>query len=189
MPKTIHNISLADTVPDSMLDDPEIAALCVAFDTENTIVVNAINNVVILADIGKQSSAVTDLLAAEQQTPYYNQALPLEVRQALAAGSGLLNAIKGTKAAVEQTVKAAFGSGTVQEWFEYGGNPYCFRVLVNDFPNSAAQLAEINRAIEVSKNIRSHLDELIITVATTIANTYLASTFQLIVNVNTSMRP
>jgi len=188
MAKTIYNVSLTDVIPFNMLSDPNVTALCAAMDTENQFVVNAINRVSVLDNIGGQLSDATDLLAFEQQTPYYDQSLTLDIKRSLVAGTGKLNSIKGTKAAVEQIVQEVFGSGTVQEWYEYGGQPYCFRVLVNDFPNSSAQMAAINRAIAVSQNIRSHLDEVIIIAATTIATGYIVSTFEIAVYINTMMK-
>ncbi len=188
MAKTIYSVKLADVMPFNMVSDPKIAAICAAFDVENAFVANAISSVLVLANIGNQPADVTDLLAIEQGTPYYNQTLTLDARRSLVAGTGKINAIKGTKAAVEQTVQAAFGSGTMQEWFEYGGQPGCFRVLVNDFPDSSAQMSEINRAIAVSQRVSSHLDEVIITLATTIASMYVASAFEIAVYVNTTMK-
>jgi P2-related tail formation protein len=151
------------------------------------IVVVAIPCVSVLDNIGHQPSDVTDLLAIEQRTPYYNQALPLEVRQALVAGTGKLNSIKGTKAAVEQTLTAAFGSGTMQEWWQYSGEPGHFRMLVTDFPNSDQQTDEINRAIAASQRLSSHLDAVIV-VETTVGTTmYLAGTFSFGVIINVDM--
>ena len=175
-------------MPSDMVSDPVIFSLCAAIDAINQFVTNSIPSVLVLANIGSQPSAVTDLLAFEQRTPYYNQVLPLDVRQALVANTGMINAIKGTKAAVEKTVQDAFGSGVVQEWFEYGGLPGYFRVLINDFPNSDTKTAEINRAIAVSQRASSHLDEVIITLATTIANMYMASAFELAIYINTTMQ-
>jgi P2-related tail formation protein len=189
VPLTLSNINLASVMPSNMTSDPIIFSLCAAIDAINQFVTNAIPSVLVLANIGNQPSAVTDLLAFEQQTPYYNQTLPLSTRQMLLANTGMVNSIKGTKAAVEQTVQAAFGSGTVQEWFEYGGTPGCFRVLVNDFPNSSAQMSEINRAIVASQRVSSHLDEVIIILETTIVSMYMASTFELAVYVSTAMKP
>lgn len=185
--RTISDITLAELLPPGMIN-PKIAAIAAAFDAMHQIVVNAIPKVSVLDNIGHQPSDVTDLLAIEQRTPYYNQSLPLETRQELVAGTGQLNSILGTKAAVEQAVKTAFGSCTVQEWFEYEGDPYHFRVLINDFPNSSAQMDEINRAIEASKRKSSYLDAVIIIQSTTSTTMYLASTFSLGLIVNTKMQ-
>lgn len=169
MSKTIYNMSLVDVIPPNMASDPKIAALCAGLDAGNAFVVNAINNVIVLANIVNQPSDVTDLLALEQQTPYYNQSLPLDVRQTLVARGGFLNAIKGTKSAVEQAVQNAFGSCVVQEWFEYGGQPGYFQVRLNDFPGSSDQIAEIARAIAVTQRASSHLEQIsILTVVTNV---------------------
>jgi len=188
MAKTIYNVSLADLLPDGMLSDPKTQALCAAIDVENKFVVNAIGAVSVLDNIGNQPADATDLLAIEQGTPYYSQSLPLQTRQSLLSSTGQINAIAGTKAAIEKTLQEAFASGSVQEWFDYGGVPGHFRVLVNDFPNSQAQMSEINRAIAATKRASSALDEVIIIVATTIATEYIASTFELAVYVNTKMQ-
>lgn len=188
MSKTIYNVSLADVLPSNMANDPHEQALCAAFDAMAAVVANAIPSVLVLANVGNQPAAVTDLLAIEQQTPYYNQALALNIRQALVAGGGKLNSIKGTKAAVEQAVQEAFGSGTVQEWFEYGGNPFCFKVLVNDFPDSDTQVTEIERAIAATQNARSHLDALVIVATTDLASGYMAATLSIGVIVNVTMQ-
>lgn len=187
LPSTLNNVNLAELMPSNMTSDPKIFSLCAAVDTINQYATNAIPSVVVLANIGGQPSDITDLLAFEQRTPYYNQSLPLDVRQNLVANTGMVNAIKGTKAAVEQTVQAAFGSGSMQEWFEYSGTPGCFRVLINDFPNSSEQMTEINRAIAATQRESSHLDEVIITAPTTTLGTYIANTVEMAVYINLTM--
>jgi phage tail P2-like protein len=77
---------------------------------------------------------------------------------------------KGTKWAVETALDVLGLACGVQEWFEYGGEPYRFRVeLVSDKPISEAFWTDgINRAVELilhAKNVRSHLDALRIVLA------------------------
>jgi P2-related tail formation protein len=171
-----------------MTDDPNIASIAAAFDAMDQMVTSQISAVSVLDNIGHQPSDVTDLLAIEQRTPYYNQSLPLEVRQNLVAGTGKLNSIKGTKAAVEQAVTQAFGSGTMQEWWEYGGQPGHFQMIIVDFPNSSSQLDEINRAIVATQRLSSKLDTVIVIGSTTGTTQYLAETFSLGLIVNTTLQ-
>ena len=188
MSTTIYNVALTQLLPPGMTSGPNIASIAAAFDAMHQMVVAAIPSVSVLNNIGHQPSAVTDLLAIEQRTPYYNQSLPLETRQALVAGTGKLNSIKGTKAAVEQAVTEAFGSGAMQEWWEYGGEPGHFQMLVTDFPSSSDQMSEINRAIAATQRLSSHLDAVIVTESTTSTIIYLAETFSLGLVINIAMQ-
>jgi len=174
MSRTIYNVGLAELLPPNFAEDNNIQATCAALDAMNTLVVGEISKVLVLASLGNQPSAITDILAIEQRTPYYKQSFELPVRRALLANTGEINAIKGTKAAVEKTAKIVFGSATVEEWFEYSGDPFHFRVLVNEFPNSDSQVSEVENAVASVKNARSVLDEVIIIAATAKVNSYVA---------------
>ena len=66
----------------------------------------------------------------------------------------------GTKAGINAYLAAAFDSSRIDEWFEYGGDPFHFRVQVTGeyTPESNAWAIEsVNRI----KSLRSVLDEII----------------------------
>lgn len=84
------------------------------------------------------------------------------VKRQVIADSPDLHRIKGTPASLQASLDALGMSVMVQEWWQYGGQPYRFRVSV-DFSQSAVDintetLAEITRAALTAKNVRSHLD-------------------------------
>lgn len=66
----------------------------------------------------------------------------------------------GTKAAVEQAIAAIYPKTQVLEWFEYGGEPYHFKLEINLTGSSfdrERQQRVLDR-VEYYKNLRSHLD-------------------------------
>ena len=67
----------------------------------------------------------------------------------------------GTPEAVTQMIEYVFGGGVFEEWFEYGGEPYHFKV-----DTSAILSEDINekftKLIRRVKNVRSHLDQIVI---------------------------
>ena len=69
---------------------------------------------------------------------------------------------RGTVGAVERIVQDVFGIATVQEWFDYGGEPFHFRVITENTSASDAMLAELDRIIKETQNIRSHLEEVVV---------------------------
>ena len=66
----------------------------------------------------------------------------------------------GTAAAVENALRAIFPGSDLQEWFEYGGEPYYFRLEI-ELPDSgitAEQQERALRSILFYKNVRSVLE-------------------------------
>ena len=58
-------------------------------------------------------------------------------------------------------MEALAGGAKVREWYEYGGNPYHFRVeQMPDKVRCGGSVEAFTRAIENAKNVRSWLDEL-----------------------------
>lgn len=67
---------------------------------------------------------------------------------------------KGTKYALLKVFETLNISGTIQEWFEYGGNPYFFKVILNIFDRGLSDDLEqqLLRLINKFKNVRSKLE-------------------------------
>lgn len=77
---------------------------------------------------------------------------------------------KGTIGAVRSAL-AALGIGVrVQEWFNKtpAGTPYTYSLLldVDQVGVTQAQLLSVQGVVEASKNLRSHLDQMVLTVTT-----------------------
>ena len=68
----------------------------------------------------------------------------------------------GTPLAMENALQAIFPGSSLQEWFEYGGEPYHFRIEI-EMPESGAtpeQQARALRNVLFYKNARSVLDKI-----------------------------
>ncbi len=80
------------------------------------------------------SEAELDELAWELDIQWYYLARPgdIETKRRLVRESDLVHARLGTPWAVEETVRAFFGSAVVQEWNEYDGQPGHFRIAMDD---------------------------------------------------------
>ena len=66
----------------------------------------------------------------------------------------------GTKYAVETALGAVYPGTKVKEWFEYGGKPYMFKVIIGatDSGVSADRQAAVLERVRFYKNLRSHLE-------------------------------
>lgn len=63
----------------------------------------------------------------------------------------------GTREGVERLIRGVYDKGVVEEWFEYGGEPYHFRIRVYGETGSDT-MAWAKKAVDASKNCRSVLD-------------------------------
>jgi hypothetical protein len=86
--------------------------------------------------------------------------MDLETKRKLIKQSIAWHRMKGTPAAVEAVVSAAFDTSTVQEWWEYGGKPYFFKVVTEDATTNSGTIERMKRAIESIKNTRSWLEKI-----------------------------
>ncbi|TEY00209.1 phage tail protein I [Campylobacter sp. US33a] len=74
----------------------------------------------------------------------------------------LLDRYNGTTWAIKEALKAVFPTAVVKEWFNYGGEPYFFKVKVSTSEISFDErtLALLDRLILEFKNVRSVLESI-----------------------------
>lgn len=111
-------------------------------------------------DVDELPSELLDHLAVLCHTDNYDSGFPLDVKRNLVKNSILVHKHKGTKLAVETHVSGIFGTAKVEEWYQYKGRPFTFRMTVegiNTFLEDRG-VDKLLEAINSSKNERSHLD-------------------------------
>lgn len=109
--------------------------------------------------IDSLGSVLVDYLAEQMHVDEYDSTAALDVRRQQVKESFLLHKFKGTKYAVQRAVATVYQSAVVQEWPEYDGHPYHFRVTLITAPLDGATLInKMVRLINAYKNARSWLD-------------------------------
>lgn len=84
---------------------------------------------------------------------------------------------KGTVGALKTALQAFnFDNVKVEEWFDYGGDPYMFRVFIEIVSEGfdINDLTEVYAVIKRTKNVRSHLDSLKAVLCNNSINPYVA---------------
>ena len=171
MVKDIQKVSLLDILPDSILADKKIQATAIALDTELQRVTEAVTQVLHLPRLDVLPEAVVDLLAWQWHVDFYEPiSMDLEIKRKLVKESIAWHRIKGTPAAVEKVISTVFGKSSVQEWFEYGGEPYRFRITASGFNHTEKNTKDIIRAVEMTKNTRSRLEGITIDIHPDVEN-------------------
>ena len=161
MSKDLQSVSLLDILPPNLLADKQIHAAARALDDELQKITVATRNALLLPRLDELSEEVIDLLAWQWHVDFYEPSMSIETKRQLVRESIAWHRIKGTKAAVEKMTQTVFKGGVITEWFEYGGEPYHFRIDVLNAPNMTEENRErLLAVVNASKNTRSWLDEL-----------------------------
>lgn len=118
--------------------------------------------VLILPRLKKLPEEIVDELAWQYHVDFYDVAADITKKRELVRKAIARHRYKGTPAAVEEVCSAAFDTAEVVEWYEYGGEPYHFRVrMVQESIPDETAMAEMVKAVNSAKNTRSWLDSLV----------------------------
>ena len=145
-----------------MQQDSTVQGMCAALTPQLRDLAAEVKNCLILTRIDELQEEILDELAYERHIEWYDATASIEVKRSLIKNSDMVHAYLGTPYAVEQVVRDYFGLATVKEWFEYGGEPFCFKVIVANQSVSGEQAKRFTKALDAVKNIRSRMDELVV---------------------------
>lgn len=154
---SLYDSQILDVLPDSLKKDPHVQAISYALKRQNQKNLEYAKNINVLKNIDTLPEQIIDLMAAEYRTQYYSSELSLEVKRNLVKRTMLWHMRAGSTVAVEELVNTIFGYGKVEEWYEYQGEPYHFKITV-DVVLSSSKLVQFAKIIQNAKNIRSVID-------------------------------
>lgn len=107
------------------------------------------------------SEQLLDYLAVELRTPSYRQDYSVDVKRVLVQRTLIFYATMGTPGAVDEIIETIFGSGQIEEWFGYGGQPHHFRATIAaGGAIGEEELAEFRRVLASVKRLSSWLDSI-----------------------------
>lgn len=153
---------ITDLINNQMAYNPETMSIGYAILQEKQRLMSLVDRTRLMAVVENLDEWVLDYLAVELRAPAYEDSFPIEVKRELIAGTLPFYAKLGTPKAINWATQTIFGGSQMQEWFEYGGEPYHFKMRVNitDDIFSFEKDRQVINAINVCKNLRSHLDSI-----------------------------
>ncbi|WP_108062709.1 phage tail protein I [Poseidonibacter lekithochrous] len=103
-------------------------------------------------------------LAHAFKVDFWDESLDENDKRNLIQSSILLHQRKGTIWAIEKVFEALNMKAVVKEWFDYAGEPYHFKIdlSLEDKEITPGRITQLTKYIDIYKNVRSVLDELII---------------------------
>ena len=154
--------NLVATLPAALQKDPSAVALAEAMADLLARRPDEIEQLRIYPVIDRLDARLLDILAYDFKVDWWDADYSLEEKRRTLKDSWRVHKLLGTKAAVEMAISAIYPLCTVEEWFEYGGKPYGFKIHLN---MTGAEWSEerprrILERVEFYKSLRSHLDGL-----------------------------
>ena len=156
----IYSIDFTRSLPPVLKDDPKMIALARTIAEQLQVTARQIEKNIIYARIDELDEQTLDVLAYDLHVDWYDYSYPIEVKRQTIRDSVRVHRRLGTKYAVETALGAVFPGTRVQEWFEYGGDPYKFRVVIGatEAGITAGRQAAVLDRVRFYKNLRSHLE-------------------------------
>ena len=137
----------------------ELQHLVDTFDTSFEELKRHIINVLIYPRIDEiEDEKLLDLLAWQFHIEGYDQAQTIQEKRNLIKNAIELYRYKGTPYAIKKLFKALGLDASLQEWFDYNGYPYKFKVFVKNIIQDEGTYRRLTELINEYKNVRSWLD-------------------------------
>lgn len=158
----LKEISLVGLLPPNLAEDPKVKSAAEALDTELQAVTEAVAQSLILSRIDELSEEVVNLLAWQFHVEGYELAETLEEKRNMVRNSIELHRYKGTKYALLKVLELLNLRGDIQEWHEYAGDPYKFKVSIDLLTRGIDEETSsiLDNLIQEYKNARSWLESL-----------------------------
>ncbi len=158
--KDIYNADFSEYLPEILRSDPKMKAFADAVTIQLLDVSRHINDVLIYNRLDTLPEPLIDILAYDMHVDWYDYSFPLEIKRRILKNSVKVHKKTGTKYAVETVLKSIHKGARVEEWFEYGGSPYFFRVDIDvgNIGLSEKNIHEMMSELQAYKNIRSHCE-------------------------------
>lgn len=157
----IKDADFLTTFPPALRQDESMLALGRLIAEELHITAGETKKNIIYANIEELSETWLDVLAYDLHVDWYDYDYPIEAKRAIIRDSVRVHQKLGTKAAVEMALGGIHPQSEIEEWFDYDGEPFCFRIVLDTTKSRvAADYDEIVRTVDIYKRLTAHLDGL-----------------------------
>lgn len=157
---SLDDLSILSILPNSIKHDKDIIAAARSLDKSTSRTLTEARKLNFFVNPNLTDNKLLDVVAADLHVDFYDETYPIEVKQKLINESMIIHMEKGTGKAVENLINAVFGDGEVEEWFEYGGAPFHFRIITSNQTVTNERAQEFIRALNSVKRKTAILESI-----------------------------
>lgn len=163
----LKGIDLLSLQSQYMSGDMTTQALCKSLNPFIQQIASKLDECNIYSRIDELDANALDELSWQFDVAFYDMELSIEKKRTLIKNAIRWHRLKGTPQAIIESATSVFGRTKLKEWFEYGGNPYFFKLQI-DITEQGASMENLNKLdtlINKYKNKRSWLEKMEISLA------------------------
>lgn len=160
MIKSLREARITDGLPRVVAGQDWVRALSEALGLVLGKTLDYIDASQIYTNIDAAPEKILDALAVNWKIDWYDTGMTIEQKRRTVKAALQVRRLMGTAEAVKLQTDAIYPGAKISEWFEYGGEAGYFRVLI-ELPDEGITTEEHRRliaGIQITKNLRSHLD-------------------------------
>lgn len=155
-------LELAELLSAPLRDDETGVAIAKSVTPALRAFLSAVRNISLLGNVRNLPDRILDELAWELNVPWYDAGVGPAVKREAIRSSDRVNMRLGTPWAVATVAAMYFGASQVEEWWEYGADPYHFRVRTANLAAATNNSALFRELVRRTKNVRSVFDGVIV---------------------------
>lgn len=160
----IEDLKLDRLIPPYISEDKDFQGIIYALEKEIKRISELNNLIMLYLNIDMLEEHILDELAWQFNIPEYDKGFDIDIKRSLIKDCMSIHHRRGTVSAVKEVAEKIFGNATIQEWFEYGGEPYHFKVSTTNISADDAMIESFRKIVTETQNVRSHLEEVLIDV-------------------------
>ncbi|MDA3732029.1 phage tail protein [Niameybacter massiliensis] len=156
----LGKVSMLSLQTGSMKHDPTTCAMSKvlsdvfnAIDTEKSLIRTQLDTL---------TEEILDLIAVEKNIFWYDSNSDIDIKRNIIRNCNKVFRTLGTNYAIEQVIADYFGDGQIEEWYEYDGQPYHFRVLTTNTKVTGELADQFHKAVEAVKRKSTRLHEVLV---------------------------
>ncbi len=161
----LNNISMLDIIPPYMQEDTTVIGLCAAANHIFKRLFEAIQKIDFYQNLNLLNEADLDYIAKIRNIIWYDKSSTKDVKISVIKNAEKVFWSLGTVSAVESVVEDIIGECDIMEWFQYGGDPYHFKIVTDNPLISGDAVSTFNSIIQHVKRKSAILDGVEISLA------------------------
>lgn len=149
--------------PNNLKKYKNLSALSLVFERiYKETIINSVEKIGIYKNLSMQDDSTLDQIALGFAVENYNKNYSKDKKIGMIKKSIEIHRLTGTKKGIENAMRVLDIPITVVEWFEDSGKPYTFKLVIEGEMISEDEINKIYELIKKHKNVRSHLEGVII---------------------------
>lgn len=157
----LQEARITDAVPASLAAQPWVQALGYAEWKLRCLILEYARQSQIYTALDTCPETVLDALAVSWKVDWYDTTYPVEKKRSIIRNSMAVRRYMGTAWSTRRALNDVWADSSIEEWFQYGGTPGCFRVICNiTDPSVTADLETIRGNVLLYKRESAHLESI-----------------------------